>query len=107
MVNTYNAYINKINSVRYYMLSFVEENKYSSPHHECGKSRRLKDEKAVQDINATIDEWDCDPWDLRCTNRFNTSDTLVSHFESTFLMMDLNCQILSYKQGYVLQNLFF
>ena len=64
MGNTHNSNVNKINSVRDYMLSFVGKNKYSNPDHECGKSRRQKDERAMQYVNSTIEEWDCDPWDL-------------------------------------------
>ena len=26
---------------------------------------KQNDEKAIEDLNATIDEWECDPWDLR------------------------------------------
>ena len=36
----------------------------SNQHPENTKCRRQADEKAIQDLNITIDEWGCDPWDL-------------------------------------------
>ena len=36
----------------------------SSEHPENTKRRRCIDEKAIEDLNATIDEWGSDPWDL-------------------------------------------
>ena len=37
---------------------------YTSDHPENCKYRKRIDEKAIQDLDMTIDEWGCDPWDL-------------------------------------------
>ena len=44
--------------------SFADITRNTSDHPENCQYRKRIDEKAIQDLDMTIDEWGCDPWDL-------------------------------------------
>ena len=64
MVNNYCIIVNYIMAARITLEQFTNRLHYTDGHKENTKSRRQADEKAIKLLDACLDEWSCDPWDL-------------------------------------------
>ena len=64
MMNTNSQTVNKIATIKDTLMEFSKRKKNEVGHRENASSRKLIDEKAVQDMDSCITEWECDPWDL-------------------------------------------
>ena len=88
MVNTNSQTVNKIATIKDTLMEFSKRKKSEVGHRENVSSRKLIDEKAVQDMDSCITEWECDPWDLsKCTVRslesgLKASKELIDGFTS-------------------------
>ena len=53
---------NKVNAVRNYITNLISERKPKTYHKENTSSRLRQDEQGVQDLQAVINEWHCNPF---------------------------------------------
>ena len=60
--------VNKVTTAKKTLQHLTETRRRDADHNENSAYRRAKDEKVIQDLDACLEEWKCDPRDLSDTN---------------------------------------